>query len=109
MVIVNLYAGSYLCMMPEEAIAKAEREKKDKYPQACLECRRHLTPFFFSADGIPGAEAWAATRRMPLDLRFKLRRDYSEMCRFVQARMALAIVQSNTLILILVQKGQSVS
>ena len=28
-IIVNLNAGSYLYMMPEKALAKAEKEKKD--------------------------------------------------------------------------------
>ena len=32
--IVNLNAGSYLCMTPEKALAKAEKEKKDLYLQA---------------------------------------------------------------------------
>ena len=42
--IVNLRAGSYLCMTPEKALAKAENEKKDLYLQACLERRRTFTP-----------------------------------------------------------------
>ena len=42
--IVNLDAGSYLRMTPEKALAKAKKEKKDLYPQACLECRRDFTP-----------------------------------------------------------------
>ena len=29
--IVNLDVGSYLCMTPEKALAKAERDKKDIY------------------------------------------------------------------------------
>ena len=37
--IVNLNVGSYLRMTPEKAFAKAEKEKKDFYLQACLEYR----------------------------------------------------------------------
>ena len=44
--IANLNAGSYLRMMPEKALAKAEKEKKDLYLQACLERRRTFTPMF---------------------------------------------------------------
>ena len=55
--LVNLNAGSYLCMTPEKALAKAEKEKKDLYLQACLERRRTFTPMVYYADGIPGAEA----------------------------------------------------
>ena len=60
--IVNLDAGSYLRMTPEKALAKAEKENKDLYLQACLEHRRTFTPMIYSADGIPGAEALAAQK-----------------------------------------------
>ena len=42
--IFNLDAGSYLPMTPEKVLAKAEKEKKDLYLQACLERRRTFTP-----------------------------------------------------------------
>ena len=48
--IVNLDAGSYLCMTPEKALAKAEKEMKDLYLQACLEWRRTFTPMVYSTD-----------------------------------------------------------
>ena len=54
--IVNLDAGSYLRMTPEKALAKAEKEKKDLYLQACLEHRRTFTTMVYSAPGIPSAE-----------------------------------------------------
>ena len=52
--IINLYADSYFCMTPEKALAKAYKEKKDKYFQPCLERRCHFTPFVFSSDEITG-------------------------------------------------------
>ena len=61
--IVNLNAGSYLPMMPEKALAKAEKEKKDLYLQACLERIRTFTPMVYSADGIPGMEVLSAQKR----------------------------------------------
>ena len=54
--IVNLGAGSYLRMTPEKSLAKAEKENKDLYLQACLELRRTFTPMVYSADGIPAEE-----------------------------------------------------
>ena len=81
--IVNLDVGSYLHMTPEKALAKAENEKKDLYLQACLERRRTFTPMVYSADGIPGAEALAAQKRLSALLSYKLKREYSEMCGFV--------------------------
>ena len=97
--IVNLYAGSYLRMTTEKALAKAEKEKKDFYLQACLERRRTFTPMVYSVEGITRAEALAAQNRLSVLLSYKLKREYSEMCRFVRARMSLAIVRSNSLLL----------
>ena len=42
--IVNLDVNSYLRMTPEKSLAKAEKEKKDLYFQACLERRSTFTP-----------------------------------------------------------------
>ena len=53
----------------------------------------------YSADGIPGAEALAAQKRLDALLSYNLKREYSEMCGFVRARMSLAIVRSNSLLL----------
>ena len=97
--IVNLDAGSYLRMTPEKALAKAEKEKKDLYLQACLELRSNFTPMVYSVDGITGAEALAAQKRLSALLSYKLKRKYSDMCGFVWARISLAIVRSNSLLL----------
>ena len=53
----------------------------------------------YSADGIPGAETLAAQKRLAALLRYKLKQEYSEICGFVQERMSLAIVRSNSLLL----------
>ena len=58
--VVNLDVGSYLRMIPQKALAKAENYKKDLYPKACLESRNYFTPMVYSADGISVAEALAA-------------------------------------------------
>ena len=86
-------------MTPEKALEKAEKEKKDMYLQACLERRRNFTPMVYSAGGIPGAEALAAQKRLAAQLSYKLKREYLEMCGFVRARLLLAIVRSNSLLL----------
>ena len=53
----------------------------------------------YSVDGIPGAEALATQKRLSTILSYKLKWEYSEMCGFVWARMLLAIVRSNSLLL----------
>ena len=97
--IVNLGTGSYLRMTPEKALAKAEREKKDFYLKYCLERRRTFTPMVYSEDRIPGVEALAAQKRLAALLSYKLKREYSEMCGFVRARMSLEIVRCSSLLL----------
>ena len=42
--IVNLDAGSYLPQTSEKALATAEKDKKDKYLQPCLELRCTFIP-----------------------------------------------------------------
>ena len=95
----NLGAGSYLRMTPEKALAKAEKEKKHLYLKACLELRRTFTPMVYSAEGIAGEEALAAQKRLATLISYKLKWEYSEMCGFVRARISLAIVRSNSLLL----------
>ena len=53
----------------------------------------------YSADGIPGSEALATQKILTVLLSYKLKQEYSEMCGFVQERMSLAIVRSNSLLL----------
>ena len=53
----------------------------------------------YSAEVIPRAKALAAHKRLAALLSYKLKQEYSEMCGFVRARMSLAIVRSNSLLL----------
>eukprot|EP00957_Ditylum_brightwellii_P166849 12699567-Ditylum_brightwellii.AAC.1 len=48
---------SYISHSMESVLAAQEKEKKDKYLQACLEQRRHFLPFVVSDDGMLGHEA----------------------------------------------------
>ena len=57
------------------AIAKAEKEKKDLYPQACMERRRTFTPMVYSADGILGSKALDAQKRLAALLSYNLKRE----------------------------------
>jgi hypothetical protein len=47
-------------------LAKHEKEKKDKYVDACLARRRTFTPLVFLVDGLRGTEASAATKKLAL-------------------------------------------
>ena len=54
----------------------------------------------YSSDGILGTETVAAQQRLDSLLSNNLKQEYSEKCDFVRARMSLAIVRSNTLLLL---------
>ena len=60
MIIVNLDAVSDLHQTYAKSLSAAEKEKKDKYLQTCLEHWRYFTHMVYSVDGIPGTEAVAA-------------------------------------------------
>ena len=97
--IVNLDAGSNLCMTPEKALAEADNDKKDKHLHTYLDHSHYLTPLAFSADLIPVAEAWNTTAIIASHLRSKLKREYSNMRIFVPSRMALTTVRPNNILL----------
>ena len=88
-------------MTPEKDLTKTDKEKenKDRYLKECLESRLHFNPVVFSTNRIAEKEKRAATQKIALHLRFKLKKKYSGMCRFVRVRMALTVVQYNTLLL----------
>ena len=71
--IVNFDAGSHMRMTPENALEKAEKEKKDLYLQACLESINTFTSMLYSANVIRGVEALAAQRRLSALLSYKLK------------------------------------
>ena len=72
---------------------------EDFYLKACLERRGTFTPIVYSVDRVPRAEVLAAQKRLSVILSYKLKLEYSEMCGFVRARMSLAILRSNSLVL----------
>ena len=53
----------------------------------------------YSTNRIPGAEALATQKRLATLISYNLKREYSDMCGFVRARMSLEIVRSNSLLL----------
>ena len=53
----------------------------------------------YCAEGILRAESMAAQKRLSALLSYNMKKEYSEMCGFVKARMSLAIVRSNSLLI----------
>ena len=97
--ILNLDTCSYLHMMPKKDLENLEKDKKDRYLQACLGRRCMFNLIVYYTDGNSRAEALAAQRRLTTLPSFKMKREYSKLCVFVQARISLEIEQSNSLLL----------
>jgi hypothetical protein len=84
---------------PVKVLARHEKEKKKKYLEPCQLRRRHFTPLVYSVDGMAGKETRAAERHLGALLAAKWGREYSQMVGYVRARMSVAIVRNNTLLL----------
>jgi hypothetical protein len=76
-----------------------EREKKKKYIEACLEQRRHFSPFVASTDGLLGKESRTLLKKLSVLLAEKWEKPYSEICGYVNARMSIAMVRATHLCL----------
>lgn len=53
---------SYRNTDPLKVLARQEKEKKDKYRDACLERWMDFTPLVYSVEGIPGRDAKGARK-----------------------------------------------
>ena len=89
-------AAGYRRKDPAKVLADQEKAKKKKYGEACQEAHRHFTPLVFSVDGMEGAEATAARKRLASRLAAKWGRNYSQVCGFVRSRLAMALARSTS-------------
>jgi len=97
--VTDTYAKTYASSSLKKVLKRAAKKKTYKYLDACLEMRRTFIPLAYSVDGMVYKEAKAFEKRVVSLLASKLRGQYSEMVGFVHARMSLAVVCSNTLLL----------
>merc|ERR1711966_352609 len=92
-------AKSYHSSTSAKVLEKVAREKWSKYEKACLEQWRSFMALVYSVDGIAGKSARAYKKQIAILLADKRSREYSSVAGWVKARMALAVVHSNTLLL----------
>ena len=64
------------------------------YLEACLQQRRHFSPFVASVDRLLGEEATATLKRVSSRLATKWRQPYSKMCGYVKSRVAITLVRA---------------
>ena len=94
MTMVDTDARSYLSHSPVAVLASAEAEKKRKYCDACTERRATFTPLCFSVDGLAGDEAACFLKHLGRSLAVTWERHYGEVIRWLQARLAFALVRA---------------
>ena len=91
---VNTDALSYVRKTPEKCLHEAKRGKKKMYLEACLQQRRHFSPFVASVDGLLGVEATANLKRLSSRLATKWRHPYSKTCGYIKSRFAITLVRA---------------
>ena len=97
--ITDTQAATYRNRDYAKVLAKAEKEKKDKYLKACHELRKDFTPLVYSVDGIAAREARTAEKHLAELLALRWKKHRSEMIFYVRVRMALAVVRANSLLI----------
>jgi hypothetical protein len=91
---VDTDAKSYNSRDPEKVLKSAEKSKKNKYLEHCLQQRRAFTPFVISVDGLLGYEAKNLLKRLAFHLAEKWQKPYSVTCGLVKSRISLACVRA---------------
>ena len=72
--VVNTDAKSHSAKNPEKFFQEAGRGKKRMNPEACLQQRQNLSPFFALLDGLLGMEATATLKWLASCLATKWRK-----------------------------------
>ena len=97
--VIDTDAKSYGNRSPEDVIKTTEREKRNKYGEACEARRATFTPFCVSVDGVMGKQAQHLVKRIGDRLAEKWDRTYGETMGWLRARLAFAILRASILCL----------
>jgi hypothetical protein len=92
--VVDTDAKSYNSWAPKKVLKLAEKVKKNKYLENCLQQRYAFTPFVISVDGLLGYEAKILLKRLAIHLSEKWMKPYSVTCGLVKSRISLACVRA---------------
>ena len=64
------------------------------YLEACLQQRRHFSPFFASVDGLLWVETTETLKRLASRLATQWKEPYSKTCGYVKSRIAITLVRT---------------
>ena len=93
--VVNTGVASYVTNTPDKSFSVAERQKKGKYLEACIQQQRQFTTLFISLNSLMSTEAEDTMKIMACCLATKFQKPYSRTCGYVLSRVAITIVRSN--------------
>ena len=97
--VIDTNAKSYSSLTPGAVLARAEKEKKEKYSSACEQRRAVFTPLCVSVDGMFGRETNHFLRRLGERLSVKWEMSVAQVMGWVRARLSFAILQAAILCL----------
>ena len=92
-------AQSYVGCSPTEVLITAEKEKKAKYAEACLERRALFTLVCVSVDSLLGYEASSFIKRLAYRLSSKLNLSYSTIVCWLRTHLTFSILLATNLCL----------
>ena len=94
MLVVNTDTKTNYVKNPVKCLQEAERRKRQMYLEACLQQRRHFSPFVASVDGFLGVEATETLKKVASDLATKWQPSYSKACGYVKIWIAITLVRT---------------
>ena len=97
--VVDTDAQSYRNSSPMDILSGAEKEKKNKYHEACTERRALFTPLCTSVDGMLGKEAAVFVKRIAERLSSKWGHNYSQVLGWIRTRLSFSILRATILCL----------
>jgi hypothetical protein len=87
--------ATYYALKPSDKVMEAaEKLKKKKYLQACLEQRQHFTPFVVSVDRLLGKEANTVLKVLAARTATTSGKSYSNVVGHLRARMSIVSVRA---------------
>ena len=92
--VVNTDAKTHSVKTPEKCLQGVGRGKKRVYLEACLQQRRHFSPFFASVDGLMEVEATATLKSLASRLATNWQQPYSRTCGYVKSRISITLVRA---------------
>ena len=91
---MNIDDTYFLAKTPEKCLQEASRAKKKMYLEACLQKRRHFSPFVASVDGLLDVEVAATLKSISSRLATKWQQPYLRTCIYVNSRVRINVVQA---------------